>query len=426
MFPALPTLHGVLSSETSNVVTAAATRLSPESLTLDPSDLGPELIFEQDDEAFFQNSFYRSLASLSSRTTKGQQIQATQHVSLMNLDPAAATAAGATGVCSANVIGAERIYATASPFEIFNVTVDDTLSLDSIAPSQESTANTNISSQSSQNDADSYTDLDFSETSTLTDVSDFGSDEEDEEEAERRDIPSTANNNDNNNDNTTANNNSNINKNNRDKEKNNNKSSKNKRLASFSSTTTTTSHSKRVKCEVGAHCADEKISKPKTPRAQKTPVLRIPKVYPARKPRPKNVSTGSEPRDDAQREPLAFEKPVSTDAIPKTKAVAGAMVAGNGVGKGALKEIAVHPDGGYVCSQCPGERFGRVHDLKRHQESKHWEMTWPCDFCHRPFVRRDALLRHYAVKSARRDGLHPTEQETDRLYEAKARAKARM
>ncbi|KAG0015458.1 hypothetical protein BGZ81_011662 [Podila clonocystis] len=79
--------------------------------------------------------------------------------------------------------------------------------------------------------------------------------------------------------------------------------------------------------------------------------------------------------------------------------------------------------GGYRCELCPGERFGRVHDLKRHQISKHNEMTWPCDFCHRPFVRRDALLRHYTVKAARKDGVHPTEEEVDRLAEAKARAK---
>ncbi|KAF9973426.1 hypothetical protein BGZ73_003319 [Actinomortierella ambigua] len=79
--------------------------------------------------------------------------------------------------------------------------------------------------------------------------------------------------------------------------------------------------------------------------------------------------------------------------------------------------------GGYRCELCPGERFGRVHDLKRHHISKHNEMTWPCDFCHRPFVRRDALLRHYTVKAARNDGVHPTQDEQDRLSEARARAK---
>ncbi|KAG0270082.1 Carbon-nitrogen hydrolase [Actinomortierella ambigua] len=79
--------------------------------------------------------------------------------------------------------------------------------------------------------------------------------------------------------------------------------------------------------------------------------------------------------------------------------------------------------GGYRCELCPGERFGRVHDLKRHHISKHNEMTWPCDFCHRPFVRRDALLRHYTVKAARNDGVHPTQEEPERLSEARARAK---
>ncbi|OAQ34269.1 hypothetical protein K457DRAFT_133831 [Linnemannia elongata AG-77] len=78
---------------------------------------------------------------------------------------------------------------------------------------------------------------------------------------------------------------------------------------------------------------------------------------------------------------------------------------------------------GYLCEFCPKERFGRVHDLKRHQISKHNERTWPCDFCHRPFVRRDALLRHYAVKTARKDGVHPTAEDVDRLSEARARAR---
>ncbi|KAI8606148.1 hypothetical protein EDD21DRAFT_361813 [Dissophora ornata] len=77
----------------------------------------------------------------------------------------------------------------------------------------------------------------------------------------------------------------------------------------------------------------------------------------------------------------------------------------------------------FRCELCPGESFGRIHDLKRHQTSKHQEMTWPCDFCHRPFVRRDALLRHYTVKSARDDGLHPAAHEVEKLLAARARAK---
>lgn len=77
----------------------------------------------------------------------------------------------------------------------------------------------------------------------------------------------------------------------------------------------------------------------------------------------------------------------------------------------------------FRCELCPSESFGRIHDLKRHQTSKHQEMTWPCDFCHRPFVRRDALLRHYTVKSARDDGLHPAAHEVDKLMAARARAK---
>ncbi|KAF8985310.1 hypothetical protein BGZ46_005054 [Entomortierella lignicola] len=72
----------------------------------------------------------------------------------------------------------------------------------------------------------------------------------------------------------------------------------------------------------------------------------------------------------------------------------------------------------FRCELCPGETFGRIHDLKRHQNSKHQDMTWPCDYCHRPFVRRDALLRHYTVKAARDDGVHPASHEVEELLAA--------
>ncbi|KAK3818485.1 MAG: hypothetical protein J3Q66DRAFT_337753 [Benniella sp.] len=77
----------------------------------------------------------------------------------------------------------------------------------------------------------------------------------------------------------------------------------------------------------------------------------------------------------------------------------------------------------FRCELCPNESFGRIHDLKRHQASKHQEITWPCEFCHRPFVRRDALLRHYTVKASREDGVHPASHETELLMAARARAK---
>ncbi|KAG0323868.1 hypothetical protein BGZ99_002401 [Dissophora globulifera] len=77
----------------------------------------------------------------------------------------------------------------------------------------------------------------------------------------------------------------------------------------------------------------------------------------------------------------------------------------------------------FRCELCPEESFGRIHDLKRHQTSKHQEMTWPCEFCQRCFVRRDALLRHYTVKSSRDDGVHPASHETEKLLAARARAK---
>ncbi|KAG0199712.1 hypothetical protein BGX28_007069 [Mortierella sp. GBA30] len=110
---------------------------------------------------------------------------------------------------------------------------------------------------------------------------------------------------------------------------------------------------------------------------------------------------------------------LTSSSAPTTSAMTGSQTSG----LSPYREHITNDGEGYRCELCPGERFGRVHDLKRHQISKHNEMTWPCDFCKRPFVRRDALLRHYSVKAARNDGVHPTVEEEDRLQEAKARAK---
>jgi hypothetical protein len=202
-----------------------------------------------------------------------------------------------------------------------------------------------------------------------------------------------------------------------------------------------------------------KASRPKREPTKKVP--KVPKVYPPRKPRVRSVaaeaatltlrtdsalstlasaavaiknhqgdlSTLSVPPlspsvHDAQqasssspvREPVSSPKPSSEQGADD--ASASSATASRPVKSNILQDSA-----GYRCELCPGERFGRVHDLKRHQISKHNEMTWPCDFCHRPFVRRDALLRHYSVKANRRDGVHPTADDMNRLQEAKARAK---
>ncbi|KAF9574466.1 hypothetical protein EC968_006450 [Mortierella alpina] len=105
--------------------------------------------------------------------------------------------------------------------------------------------------------------------------------------------------------------------------------------------------------------------------------------------------------------------PPSTEGLPQIRNEDGTIMVYN-----PLTESMT-----FRCELCPGESFGRIHDLKRHQTSKHQEMTWPCDFCHRPFVRRDALLRHYTVKAARDDGLHPASHEVEKLLAARARAK---
>ncbi|KAF8988693.1 hypothetical protein BGZ52_004340 [Haplosporangium bisporale] len=147
-------------------------------------------------------------------------------------------------------------------------------------------------------------------------------------------------------------------------------------------------------------------------KRSKSLVQKTPKVYPPRPPRNKMIASDT-----------------NMDVTETSLACTGSSGSSSSSSKSRhgqkSRTILPHPDGGFMCDQCPGERFGRVHDLKRHQDSKHFVMTWPCDFCHRPFVRRDALLRHYVVKSARHDGIHPTDEESHRLYEAKARAKAR-
>ncbi|KAG0353804.1 hypothetical protein BGZ54_002034 [Gamsiella multidivaricata] len=204
--------------------------------------------------------------------------------------------------------------------------------------------------------------------------------------------------------------------------------------------------------------SDEGGAGGKVLKTKRVHVKRVPKVYPPRKPRSRPVAV--EPltmtiRSDSALSTLAsaavaiknHEGPLSAlsvralspstqdaespspDPGPSPPPVDGSApkadpksVPGR-TGRPPSKPSAPFDSAGYRCDLCPGERFGRVHDLKRHQTSKHNERTWPCDFCHRPFVRRDALLRHYSVKAARRDGVHPTEQEENRLQEAKARAK---
>lgn len=202
----------------------------------------------------------------------------------------------------------------------------------------------------------------------------------------------------------------------------------------------------------------------KANRAKRDTAKKVPKVYPPRKPRIRSapadaetmtlrtdsalstlasaavaiknhqgdISTLSVPplspsvhdpqktTSSPSQEPPVSPKPASEQGIKEESAGSAGSVApaGRPVNPAVLQDNA-----GYRCELCPGERFGRVHDLKRHQTSKHNEMTWPCDFCHRPFVRRDALLRHYSVKANRKDGVHPTTDDMNRLQEAKARAK---
>ncbi|KAF9191044.1 hypothetical protein BGZ51_007877 [Haplosporangium sp. Z 767] len=156
--------------------------------------------------------------------------------------------------------------------------------------------------------------------------------------------------------------------------------------------------------------ARSQSTKTKSIRRKKEPVQKVYKIYPQRRPR-KQVADKEEEECDASQSPMT-----STSMSVKGDSPACISKASTATGLPMI-------DGYYVCEFCPEERFGRVHDLKRHQISKHAERTWPCDFCHRPFVRRDALLRHYAVKAERSDGIHPSAEETNRLSEARARAR---
>ncbi|CAO3564269.1 unnamed protein product [Mortierella alpina] len=159
-----------------------------------------------------------------------------------------------------------------------------------------------------------------------------------------------------------------------------------------------------------ANSTRRRSTKGKAPRVKKAPIKKAPKVYPQR--RTKNHVHGDNNKDDH-----ASQLSLGSLSLSRTSSPAWDFDS-----KGPMPAVEAG-DGGYLCKHCPQERFGRVHDLKRHQISKHNERTWPCDFCHRPFVRRDALLRHYTVKAARNDGIHPSSQETCRLSEARARAK---
>ncbi|KAG0049111.1 hypothetical protein BGZ83_006029 [Gryganskiella cystojenkinii] len=197
-------------------------------------------------------------------------------------------------------------------------------------------------------------------------------------------------------------------------------------------------------------------------RAKREPVKKVPKVYPPRKPRVKpapaeatmtlrtdsalstlasaavaiknhqgDLSTLSVPPlspsvEAQQSSPSSSQEPTASSPQPSSVDQTGVSATEDPTRIGSVrppKANILQDSAGYRCELCPGERFGRVHDLKRHQISKHNEMTWPCDFCHRPFVRRDALLRHYSVKANRKDGVHPTTEDMNRLQEAKARAK---
>ncbi|KAF9337349.1 hypothetical protein BG006_005156 [Podila minutissima] len=341
----------------------------------------PEMLFAEDDD-FFHNSFYRSLDQGRFQAPQVPICPHSQKQSPSSLDTSCITISDKDQKSALSKRAPS--LTTAAPSEIFNITMNELLSVDPLQLSQATTTSACSSSSTSTHDTEMAIfvatlesqielcqatdldefDVDFSETSTLSDVSD----DSDGDYVMARSV------------------------------NNNNNNNNNKRKPSSSSKAT----KRRPRQE----------SKHKRPRPT---VQKTPKVYPPRKPRTKATESGSN---------------TNISDVINTILTSGTSTSGSPSSSSKLpgqknRTILSHPAGGFMCDQCPGERFGRVHDLKRHQDSKHFVMTWPCDFCHRPFVRRDALLRHYVVKSARHDGIHPTESESHRLYEAKARAKAK-
>lgn len=358
--------------QTSPVIDVAS--VTPSSV-MGSVSCSPEMLFAEDDD-FFHNSFYRSLDR--GRLQTYVSIHSTQKQYPLSLASAIISEEGQKSAESKQALS----LTTAAPSEIFSVTMDELL----LDPFQLSRTTTSATSQDtemaypametetmtsdlatetekmasfvatltqlseSNSNADDL-DLAFSETSTLSEVSD-------DSDGEYVEASPVKNNN---------------------KRKPTSKAAKRPREAKY--------------------------------KRSKSLVQKTPKVYPPRPPRNKMMALDA--NMDMMETSLACTG--SSGSSSSSKSRPGQK----------NRTILPHPDGGFMCDQCPGERFGRVHDLKRHQDSKHFVMTWPCDFCHRPFVRRDALLRHYVVKSARHDGIHPTDEESHRLYEAKARAKAR-
>ncbi|KAG0008741.1 hypothetical protein BGZ80_003115, partial [Entomortierella chlamydospora] len=110
----------------------------------------------------------------------------------------------------------------------------------------------------------------------------------------------------------------------------------------------------------------------KAPRARKQ-TKKTPKVYPPRKPRGSTVTQGDEHDDlNLKSSTASTSSPQST--IPKSTLHAGDSSNDKNISSAT---VSISGDGFYRCEKCPLERFGRVHDLKRHQISKHNEKTWP-------------------------------------------------
>ncbi|KAF8976653.1 hypothetical protein BGZ46_008090 [Entomortierella lignicola] len=337
---------------------------------------------------FFNNSFYQSLSEASFRRQRSHPYFPYQR-------PSSASVVAAVRSAKANHASSENSR-TAAPSDLFNVTIDEILSTDPL----------------------NLGDLDLMDPVSVTTGSSLETPAESDEDEYMQVALTVAE--------QVSRSQANVNSDDTEVEKSEQQSvhpSSQETILSMSEgdasdieTDTTYTPSKRTRAAKKMRDSSAESSTPqprrrsgpKAPRVRKQ-VKKAPKVYPPRK--PKQTQAAQEDEN---------ESTISISAIPKSSPISSKNSSGRSISTTAA---AILEDGFFRCNMCPHERFGRVHDLKRHQISKHNEKTWPCDFCHRPFVRRDALLRHYAVKAERRDGIHPNVQESNRLSEARARAR---
>ncbi|KAG0049153.1 hypothetical protein BGZ83_006011 [Gryganskiella cystojenkinii] len=186
--------------------------------------------------------------------------------------------------------------------------------------------------------------------------------------------------------------------------------------SSSSSSAPSSPHHHTCCCSSKAHKAASPKTKPSKAATKTTATLnKMPKVKKEVKPSAKSSIKATESS--------ATSTSTSTSTTTTTPEPENATVLNDEMNESAMVFDPETETVTFICHLCPKETFGRIHDLKRHQASKHQAISWACEYCARPFVRRDALLRHYSVKAVRDDGIHPSVEQPELLMDARARAK---